>query len=180
MSKVNLPTTDPLWIDQRIMDDVKMTPAEDKIASDQTASMTKTLDILQRPVAKGDYKAANKKAEDLQKHFESLSPDLKKSLYNNLQTKTGGGIIDHEIAGKFRYYLSTGQRDKLLKTLNPDHQKDEIKKHTLTDAREKASKNLEMNMQGASKMSKLEKDYLEIKMQILNKEHQDIARKMGN
>ena len=157
MSKIgNLPTTDPLWIDQRIMDGKELTTGESQIAKDQTNAMSKTLEILGKPVAKGDYKAANAKAAELQQHFESLSPDVKKNLYNNLQSKTGSGIIDGTLAGQFRYYLSTGQRDKLLKTLNPDHQKDQIKNYTLNDAKEKASKSLEMNMQGTQKQKELE------------------------
>jgi hypothetical protein len=156
MSRVTLPTTDPLWIDQRIMDNQELTTAEGKIAKDQTDAMKTTLDILHQPVKKGDYKAANKKAEDLQKHFESLSPDTKKFLYNQLQSKTGSGVIDKEIAGQFRYYLSTGQRDKLLKTLNPDHQKDEIKKYTLNDAKEKAEKTMGLNVQERQMMEKLD------------------------
>jgi hypothetical protein len=138
------------------MDNQELTSAEGKIAKDQTDAMSKTLDILHQPVKKGDYKAANKKAEDLQKHFESLPADTKKFLYKQLQSKTGSGVIDKEIAGQFRYYLSTGQRDKLLKTLNPDHQKDEIKKYTLNDAKEKASRDFEMNAQEKNIMKKLE------------------------
>ena len=156
MSNVKLPTTDPLWIDQRVMDNQDLTTGENKIAKDQTDAMKKTLDILHQPVQKGDYKAANKKAEDLQKHFESLPADTKKFLYNQLQSKTGGGVVDKEIAGQFRYFLATGQRDKLLKTLNPNHQKDEIRKYTLNDAKEKANKNLELNMQEKQLMKKLE------------------------
>ena len=144
---VKLPTTDPLWIDQRIMDNQPLTSVEEKISKDQTEALTKTLDILHQPVAKGDVKAANKKAADLQKHFESLSPDTKKYLYNQLQSKTGGGKIDHEIAGQFRYYLESGQRDKLLKTLNPDHKKDEIHKYTLDNARQKEMEALAKNKQ---------------------------------
>lgn len=144
---VKLPKTDPLWIDQRIMDNQPLTSAEDKIAKDQTEALTKTLDILHQPVAKGDVKAANKKAADLQKHFESLPPDTKKFLYNQLQSKTGSGIVDHEIAGQFRYYLESGQRDKLLKTLNPDHKKDEIQKYTLNDARQKELEAVAKNKQ---------------------------------
>jgi hypothetical protein len=156
MSKINLPTTDPLWVDQRIMDNVDMTSAEGKIAKEQTEAMSKTLDILNQPVKKGDYKAANKKAEDLQKHFESLSPDTKKYLYNQLQSKTGGGVIDGTLAGQFRYYLERGQRDKLLKTLNPDHQRDEIKKYTMKDAKEKASKTFELDVKEKQIMKNLE------------------------
>jgi len=153
---VKLPTTDPLWIDQRTMDNQDLTTAEGKIAKDQTEAMSKTLDILHQPVAKGDYKAANKKAADLQKHFESLSPDTKKFLYNQLQSKTGSGVIDKEFAGQFRYYLESGQRDKLLKTLNPDHKKDEIHKYTMKDAREKATRAFDMNVQEQNVMKKLE------------------------
>jgi hypothetical protein len=43
-----------------------------------------------------------------------------------------------------------------LKTLNPDHQKDEIKKYTLNDAKEKANKSLEFNMQERQMMEKLD------------------------
>jgi hypothetical protein len=144
------------------MDGKEMTAEEAKISKAQADSMQKTLDILHKPVQKGDYKGANAKAADLQKHFESLSPDMKKHLYNTLQTKTGGGIVDKEIAGQFRYYLATGQRDKLLKTLNPDHQKDQIQKYTLNDAKAKAQKNLEMNMQGTVKQNQLENQMNEL------------------
>jgi hypothetical protein len=176
MSKVgspNLPTTDPLWIDQRIMDNKEITSGESKIAKDQTDAMKKTLDILHQPVKKGDYKAANKKASDLQKHFESLSPDTKKLMYNQLQSKTGSGVIDKEIAGQFRYYLESGQRDKLLKTLNPEHQKDQISRYTLNDARAKAQKSLEMNMQGTSKQNELDQ-----MMEHQKKAHQEIINNL--
>jgi len=160
MSKIgsspNLPTTDPLWVDQRLMDNKEMTTEEVKTSKAQADSMTKTLDILHKPVQKGDYKGANAKAADLQKHFESLSPDMKKFMYNHLQSKVGSGVVDKELAGQFRYYLATGQRDKLLKTLNPDHQKDQIHKYTLNDARAKAQKSLEINMQGTSKQKELD------------------------
>ncbi|HSE43024.1 MAG TPA: hypothetical protein VLH08_19850, partial [Acidobacteriota bacterium] len=115
----------------------------------------------------------NAKAAELQRQFESLSPDMKKFMYNQLQSKTGGGVIDKEIAGQFRYYLSTGQRDKLLKTLNPDHQKDQIHKYTMNDAKAKAQKNIEMNMQGTT-LQKL----LELKLQIQEKESRKIINNL--
>jgi hypothetical protein len=177
MSKIgstpNLPTTDPLWVDQRIMDGKELTAGEAKISKDQADTMKQTLDILHKPVQKGDYKGANAKAAELQRQFESLSPDMKKFMYNQLQSKTGGGVIDKEIAGQFRYYLSTGQRDKLLKTLNPDHQKDQIHKYTMNDAKAKAQKNIEMNMQGTT-LQKL----LELKLQIQEKESRKIINNL--
>jgi hypothetical protein len=169
MTRIDLPRTDPHWVEQRLIDHSNLTSDELKATTSQTEAMQTTLDILHKPVAKGDYKAANQKAADLQKHFDSLTPENKKFLYNQLQSKTSQGVVDGEIAGQFRYYLERGQRDKLLKTLNPDHQKDQIHKYTLNDAREKASKNLEMNMNGASQMRKLEQE-----MEELRKKQQEI------
>ena len=165
MTRIDLPRTDPFWVDQRLEDHNNLTPAELKTTNEQVDAMNTTMSILHKPVAKGDYKAANQKAADLQRHFESLSPENKKFLYNQLQSKTSNTVIDKEIAGKFRYYLESGQRDKLLKTLNPDHQKDQIHKYTLKDAREKAAKNFEMNMGGASQMHKLEQELKELHKQ---------------
>lgn len=169
MTRVDLPRTDPYWAEQRLMDKNNLTPDELKTTIDQTDAMNTTLNILHKPVAKGDYKAANQKAADLQKHFESLSPETKQFLYNQLQSHMSKGVVDGEIAGQFRYYLERGQRDKLLKTLNPDHQKDQIRKYTIGDAREKAAKNFEMNMGGASQMRKLEQE-----MEELRKNQQEI------
>lgn len=171
MTRIDLPRTDPHWLEQRLVDHHNLTPEELKATESQTEAMQTTLDILHKPVAKGDYKAANAKAAELQRHFESLSPEDKKFLYNQFQSKTSHGVIDQEIAGQFRYYLERGQRDKLLKTLNPDHQKDQIHKYTLNDAREKAAKNLEMNMGGATQQRKLEQELEE-----LHKSQQEIIR----
>jgi hypothetical protein len=177
MSKVgtgpNLPTTDPLWVDQRLMDGKDLTPGEAEISKNQADTMQKTLDILHKPVQKGDYKGANAKAAELQRQFESLSPDMKKFMYNQLQSKTGGGVIDKEIAGQFRYYLSSGQRDKLLKTLNPAHEKDQIHKHTLSDAKAKAQKELEMNVHGST-----QKKLLELQLEIQQKEQRKIIENL--
>lgn len=169
MTRIDLPRTDPHWLEQRLTDHSNLTPDELKATVAQTDAMNTTLNILHKPVAKGDYKAANQKAADLQKHFELLSPETKQFLYNQLQSKTSNGVIDGEIAGQFRYYLERGQRDKLLKTLNPDHQKDQIRKYTINDAREKAAKTFEMNMGGASQMRKLEQE-----MEELRKKQQEI------
>jgi hypothetical protein len=174
MSKINLPTTDPLWVDQRIMDNKEFTTEENKIAAAQTEAMSKTLDILHQPVKEGDYKAANKKANDLQKHFESLPADTKKFLYNQLQSKTGAGVVDKEIAGQFRYYLESGQRDKLLKTLNPDHKNDQIQKYTLSQARDKAEKETELYKLGTEKQKQIEE-----KMKQLDEQSQGIQNKLG-
>jgi hypothetical protein len=169
MTRVDLPRTDPYWAEQRLMDNKPLTADELKSNVTQTDAMNTTLNILHKPVAKGDYKAANQKAADLQRHFESLSPETKQFLYNQLQSHMSKGVVDSEIAGQFRYYLERGQRDKLLKTLNPDHQKDQIHKYTISDAREKAAKNVEMNMGGAAQMRKLEQE-----MEELRKNQQEI------
>jgi hypothetical protein len=163
MTRVDLPRTDPYWAEQRLMDNKPLTADELKSNVAQTDAMNTTLNILHKPVAKGDYKAANQKAADLQRHFESLSPETKEFLYNQLQSHMSKGVVDSEIAGQFRYYLERGQRDKLLKTLNPDHQKDQIHKYTISDAREKAAKNAEMNMGGAAQMRKLEQEMEELR-----------------
>jgi hypothetical protein len=174
MSKINLPTTDPLWVDQRIMDNKDFTAEENKIAKAQTEALSTTLDILHQPVKEGDYKAANKKANDLQKYFESLPADTKKYLYNQLQSKTGGGVVDKEIAGQFRYYLESGQRDKLLKTLNPDHKNDQIQKYTLPDARDKAEKQSELYKLGTEKQKKIEE-----MMKQMEEQGREIQNKLG-
>src|ERR1044071_8726664 len=98
MTRIDLPKTDPHWVEQRLVDHSDLTPDELKSTVAQTEAMNTTLNILHQPVAKGDYKAANKKATDLQKHFESLPPETKQFLYNQLQSKTSGGVVDGEIA----------------------------------------------------------------------------------
>lgn len=147
----NLPTTDPLWQEQRLVDTkgADLPPEEAKISKEQSDEMIKAWKSLEQPVQKGDMKAARARVDSLQKQFESLSPDNKKYMYQKLQTDNG-------ISQEFHYRLSTPSRDKLLKTLNPDHKEDHIQKYTLNDAKEKAQKNLELNMQGTSKQKELE------------------------
>jgi hypothetical protein len=125
-------------------------PEEAKIAKEQSDEMIKLWKSLDQPVQKGDMKAARARVDSLQKQFEGLSADNKKYMYNMLQTKNGP-------ADEFHYRLSSPSRDKLLKTLNPEHKEDHIQKYTLNDAKEKAQKNLELNMQGTTKKQELEK-----------------------
>jgi hypothetical protein len=148
----SLPTTDPLWVDQRLVDTngADLSPEESKISKEQSDEMIKVWKSLEQPVQKGDMKAARARVDSLQKQFETLSPDNKKYMYQKLQTDDG-------ISQEFHYRLSSPSRDKLLKTLNPDHKEDHIQKYTLNDAKEKAQKNLELNMQGTSKQKELEK-----------------------
>jgi SpoVK/Ycf46/Vps4 family AAA+-type ATPase len=137
----NLPTTDPLWTDQRLVDGKELTSDELKTSKEQTDAMSKTQDILGRTVRSGEWDKANERVSDLKKHFESLSPDTKKYLYGVLQTKNG-------MSEQFHYRLSDPSIEKLLKTLNPDHKADHVKKYTLNDAQAKASKNSEKNLEG--------------------------------
>jgi hypothetical protein len=148
----NLPTTDPYWREQRLIDTngADLPPEEEKINIQQGQEINKLFKSLSQPVQKGDMKAARARVDSLQKQFESLSPDNKKYMYNMLQTKN----VNSE---EFHYRLSTASRDKLLKTLNPDHKEDHIKKYTIADAREKAQKEFELNMQGTTKQKELEK-----------------------
>jgi hypothetical protein len=165
----NLPTTDPLWQDQRLIDTrgADLPPEEAKISKGQTDEMIKLWKTLDQPVQKGDIKNARARVDSLQKQFESLSPDNKKYMYNVLQTNSGA-------AEEFHYRLSTASRDKLLKTLNPDHKEDHIQKYTLNDARQKAQKELELNMQGSSKQKELEK-----MMQMQKEMEKKIIQKMS-
>jgi hypothetical protein len=137
----NLPTTDPLWKEQRIMDGKEITSDESKVSKEQTDAMSKTQDILGRTVRSGEWDKANERVSDLKKHFESLSPDIKKYLYGVLQTKNG-------MSEQFHYRLSDPSIEKLLKTLNPDHKADHVKNYTLNDAKVKASKSGEKNLEG--------------------------------
>ncbi|MCI0614972.1 hypothetical protein L0244_18435 [bacterium] len=149
-SSPNVPTTDPLWTDQRLVDGKELTPEELKITKEQTNELNKLHTALQQPVQKGDWKGARARVDTLEKQFEGLSSENKKYMYDKLQTKNG-------TSEAFHYRLSTESRDKLLKKLNPEHSEDHIQKYTINDAKEKAQKNLELNMQGTSKQQELEK-----------------------
>jgi hypothetical protein len=157
---VNVPTTDPLWIDQRLVDGKDLTPEEVKISKEQSQAMTEVVKTLQIPVQKGDSKGARERVDSLQKQFDALSPSNKKYMYETLQTDTG-------LANDFKYRLSTPSRDKLLKTLNPDHKEEHITKYTVADAKEKAQKILEMKIQenqNRARLSDYEKAYQEMVM----------------
>ena len=147
----NLPTTDPYWNQQRMDDGKELTPGEVKITNEQNMEVNNLHKTLNQPVQKGDWKAARARVDSLQKQFQGLSPENKKYMYEMLQTDST------KTAEAFHYRLSTGSRDQLLKTLNPDHKDDHIRKYTIDDAKQKAQKNLELNMQGTSKQQELEK-----------------------
>ena len=166
----NLPTTDPLWQVQRLVDTkgADLPPEEAKISKEQSDEMIKAWKSLEQPVQKGDMKAARARVDSLQKQFETLSPDNKKYMYQKLQTDNG-------ISQEFHYRLSSPSRDKLLKTLNPDHKEDHIQKYTLNDAKEKAQKNLELNMQGTSKQQELKDKFIE---EFVIKKQKEIEQKM--
>jgi hypothetical protein len=110
-----LPTSDPQWIDQRIIRGEELTPDEAKISEQQAAALGKTLDILNQPVKKGDTQAALARVDALKKHFASLPDDMKQYVYKVLTSDMG-------LAKKFEYKLSAFTTERLLKELNPDHQ----------------------------------------------------------
>jgi hypothetical protein len=145
---VDLPTTSPWWSDQRILDGKELTPEEQTISQQQLEVVRQTFDILNQPVQKGDMKAARARVDELKKHFESLSPDMKEYLYATLQTDMGR----KDLSELFHYKLSSFSRDSLLKTLNPGHKLDEIKKETINDARAKAEKLAEKELEGFIQM----------------------------
>jgi hypothetical protein len=68
---------------------------------------------------------------------------MKQYLYGVLQTDIGR----KDLSESFRYKLSSFSRDSLLKTLNPEHKMDQIKKETINDARAKAEKAAEMELE---------------------------------
>lgn len=107
-------TTDPQWIDKKLMNNQEITSAEQKIADRQSEAMKKTQDILNQTVRKGDWKQARKQEAELKEHFKSLSPEEKQFMYNLLQSRKG-------MSGLFHYRLATPQRERLLKALNPEH-----------------------------------------------------------
>ena len=140
---VNLPTTDPWWGDQRILDGKELTREEQKLSDQQYEIVKKTFDILNQPVQKGDMRAARARVDELKQHFESLPPDMKKYLYGVLQTDMGR----KDLSELFHYKLSSFSRDSLLKTLNPEHNVDQIKKETINDARARAEKIAEKELE---------------------------------
>jgi hypothetical protein len=174
----NLPTTDPYWTDQRLMDGKGLTPDEAKVSKRQSDELGKVLDSLRIPVQKDDWKTAKSRNDGLIKQFEALSPEDKKFMYQNLQTNTG-------IAKEFHYRLSTAERKKLLTILNPEHKTDKIQKYSLNDAREKNQRNVEMNLQNMTKQLELQKQMQQYQqeMELLQKQQQrnadDILNKMG-
>ena len=152
MGGVNLPTTSPLWLEQRIADGVDLTSQEQKISEQQTELLVKTREILDQPVAKGDMRAARERVNELKKEFEALSPAMKDYLYNVLQTDTGGR---GDLARLFHYKLSSPSRDTLLKSLNPNHKVEHIEKETINSAVAKMTKAAEKDLEGMSQMHKL-------------------------
>lgn len=168
---VNLPTTDPLWAEQRLIDGKELTPEESKITHEQALEIDKLSMSLKQPIQKDDLKAARTRVDSLQKQFESLSPENKKYMYETLQTDTGSSS---RMSKDFHYRLSTASRDKLLKTLNPDHKEEHIKKYTMDDARQKAQKTLELNIQGTPRQQEMNKQLEEI----MQKKQKDVEKKM--
>ncbi len=151
---VYLPKTNPLWVDQRLLDGEKLSPGEESISNLQTRELTKMLNTLNQPVQEGDNKAAKARVDALKEQFESLTPPMKEFMYNTLQTKLG----KHDLSELFHYKLSTPTRDALLKTLNPGHGVENIKKETLDEAKArevKAGKTMELNIQGSEFERKL-------------------------
>jgi hypothetical protein len=172
---VNVPTTDPLWVDQRLVDGKDLTPEESKIDSQQIQAMTEIEKAMQKPVQKGDFKGARARADVVEKQFKDLSPDNKKYIYEKLQTDNG-------LAEDFKYRFSTPTRDKLLKTLNPDHKEEHISKYTLVDAKEKAQKTLEMKTQEQLKQDSLNKQFEQAnkKFEEMDKELKDKTSHIRN
>jgi hypothetical protein len=138
-----LPTTDPQWIDQRLMKNEELTPDEQRISKEQTDALTKTLDILNQPVKKGDTEAALARVEKLKEHFKTLSPDMKEYMYNVLKSDMG-------LAKKFEYKLSAFTTERLLKELNPDHQPSAqaVQRQKTEIQQEKTEKEAAKNMEG--------------------------------
>ncbi|MCI0446720.1 hypothetical protein L0244_20085 [bacterium] len=152
---VNLPTTNPWWTDQRMLDGVELTTEEQKIGEQQYEALKKTVDILNQPVQKGDMKTARARVDELKKLFESLQPEMKEFLYGVLQTDLG----KKDLSELFHYKLSSFSRDALLKVLNPDHKIDQVKKETINDAKAKAAKAAkaaEKDLEGLLQMQRLQ------------------------
>ena len=145
----NNPTTDPAWMDQKINNNQELTADENKIAERQTEILTETLNALNQPVQKGDIKAAKARVDQLENTFKNLSTEDKQYMYNVLTSKQG-------LAEKLEYKLSAFSREKLLKTLNPDHNTSQKVKDKIYQEG-KASKASELKTSGAARQLDLQK-----------------------
>ncbi len=115
---------------------------------------TKAADILNQTVRKGDMDGARARVDELKGHFESLSPESKKEMYSVLTQKGAKGGLK-EI---FEYKLSTPSRERLLKTLNPDH----VSPKQLSQAdveKARASKTGERNLEGKLQQASLQQAF---------------------
>jgi hypothetical protein len=108
------PTTDPQWVDKKLMNTGDLSQGEVQISVKQTEIMKKTQSILNQTVLKGDTKAAQAQERALKEQFQNLSTEEKQFMYNILNSKNA-------TAEKFQYRLATAQRERLFKVLNPDH-----------------------------------------------------------
>lgn len=143
------PTTDPTWIDQKVANDQELTPDETKIADRQNEAMAETIKALDQPVQKGDIKAAKARVDHLENTFKNLSTEDKQYMYNVLTSKSG-------LADKLEYRLSAFSREKLLKTLNPDHTTSQKVQNQISQEA-KASKSAELKTSGAARQLDLQK-----------------------
>jgi hypothetical protein len=137
-------------VDQAPPEGKELTPEEQQMADKFKDETSKAADILNQTVRKGDMDAARARVDELKKHFESLSPEMKKEMYGQLTQKGVKGGIQ----GIFDYKLSTPSRERLLKTLNPDH----ISPKQLSQAeveKAKASKTGEKNLEGKLQQASL-------------------------
>jgi hypothetical protein len=161
---VNLPKTNPFWVEQRLLDGGELNSAEVSISNMQTKALTQTLNTLNQPVQEGDMMAAKARVDALKEQFESLTPPMKEFMYNSLQTKMG----KHDLSELFHYKLSTSSRNALLKTLNPEHGVEHVRKENINEAtaREtRAGKTMELDIQGSQFQRNLKKmmDEIELK-----------------
>ena len=141
------PTTDPQWIDNKLMNNEGLTAKEQKIADRQTEVMTTSQGILNQTVHKGDWEKARKQEKELKEQFQSLSKEDKQFMYNVLQSGKG-------MAGLFQYRLATASRERLLKVLNPDHvTPQKLQGKVANEA--KAAKSTELDMEGMSRANQL-------------------------
>ena len=145
----NNPTTDPAWMDQKINNNQELTADENKIAERQTEILTETLNTLNQPVQKGDIKAAKARVDHLENTFKNLSTEDKQYMYNLLTSNAG-------LAEKLEYKLSAFSREKLLKTLNPDHTTSQKVKEKISQEA-KSSKTSELNTSGTARQLELQK-----------------------
>lgn len=137
-------------VDQAPLEGKELTPEGQQMAEGFKDATSKATDILNQTVRKGDMDAARARVDELKKHFESLSPEMKKEMYSQLTQKgVKGGIQD-----VFDYKLSTPSRERLLKILNEDHVSP--KQFSQADvAKTKASKTGEKNLEGKLQQASL-------------------------